>query len=510
MVPYLLLNLQQDAQLWEKLLFTTGGKLEIPKCVFSIFTWKYDNLGRPILLPSNKQQLHVQSSETGSTMLVPQIEPTDAYKYVGIQLALDGNMTTQIETSKTKCNTINGALSQIFMDARDTQQGYTTVFVPSVRYVLPTSSIPQTILQEIQSPTINTVLTKLGYNRHMPRAVIFAPTTIGGIGLLDLFTSSKVKIIISHIRSRSPLYTPLLILFETKQIIAGITLPALEDTTPHVYVHAPWLTCVRNFLHQINTKLTIPALKTINCIRENDRPIMNHPNQHTFTKSELESINACRLYLRVNTLAEITSCKGTLILNDAIKGTEDTNGLPMIWKISQSTLKWPHQPRPPKKSWNMWKKYLQQYTTKTPAHKLITPLGNWYNNATSQRNWAYIKYYEDIIHRTDKSSDYYQQNHGQLFNYKTYTKQNKRAIVLSAYTTPMIPIYIGDTSIRCGKPINMTNTPTITLIYQHIPITINNVIPTIFQPNYIIDIASDCGLKRDHTTFGINDKYSLF
>jgi hypothetical protein len=45
MEPYLLLNLQQDAQLWEKLLFTTGDKLEIPKCVFTIFTWKYDNLG---------------------------------------------------------------------------------------------------------------------------------------------------------------------------------------------------------------------------------------------------------------------------------------------------------------------------------------------------------------------------------------------------------------------------------------------------------------------------------
>jgi hypothetical protein len=134
---------------------------------------------------------------------------------------------------------------------------------------------------------------------------------------------------------------------------------------------------------------------------------------------------------------------------------------------------------------------------------LITPLGNWYNNATSQHHWAYTKYYEDIIHRTDKSTDYYQQNHGQLFNYKTYTKQNQRAIVLPAYTTPMIPIYIGDTSIRCGEPNDMTNTPTITPIYQHIPITINNVIPTIFKPNDIIDIASDGSLKRDHATFGV-------
>jgi hypothetical protein len=38
----------------------------------------------------------------------------------------------------------------------------------------------------MQKPITNTVLTKMGYNRHMPRAVAFAPTTIGGIGLLDL------------------------------------------------------------------------------------------------------------------------------------------------------------------------------------------------------------------------------------------------------------------------------------------------------------------------------------
>jgi hypothetical protein len=44
MLPYILLRLQQDAQIWEKLLYTTGGILEIPKCVFTIFRWEYNNL----------------------------------------------------------------------------------------------------------------------------------------------------------------------------------------------------------------------------------------------------------------------------------------------------------------------------------------------------------------------------------------------------------------------------------------------------------------------------------
>jgi hypothetical protein len=40
-------------------------------------------MGRAQLLPSNQQALHVKSSETNTTMHVPQIEPTQAYKYVG-------------------------------------------------------------------------------------------------------------------------------------------------------------------------------------------------------------------------------------------------------------------------------------------------------------------------------------------------------------------------------------------------------------------------------------------
>jgi hypothetical protein len=132
MLPYILLLIQHDAQLFEKLLHTTGGKLEIPKCIFAMFKWDYDNSGRPILQSSNRQQIHVKSSENNEIMLIPQMEPNSAYKYVGVQIALDGNMDAQITTLKEKIYKINGALAQIFMSAQDTKQGYTTVFVPSI------------------------------------------------------------------------------------------------------------------------------------------------------------------------------------------------------------------------------------------------------------------------------------------------------------------------------------------------------------------------------------------
>jgi hypothetical protein len=41
--------LQQDAQHWEKLLFTSGGKLELSKCFFYLMHWKFSSDGTPSL-----------------------------------------------------------------------------------------------------------------------------------------------------------------------------------------------------------------------------------------------------------------------------------------------------------------------------------------------------------------------------------------------------------------------------------------------------------------------------
>jgi hypothetical protein len=124
---------------------------------------------------------------------------------------------------------------------------------------------------------------------------------------------------------------------------------------------------------------------------------MNELSMHSFTKSQLETINACRLFLQVNTLAEICNDRGTHILISAIKGTQDKQGYPLIHQYSKSKLQWPYQPRPPQKAWYLWKKYLKQYTTNSPTMRLVNPLGSWLSNCHNQRNWKYIQYDHDIF-----------------------------------------------------------------------------------------------------------------
>jgi hypothetical protein len=117
-----------------------------------MFQWAFDNCGRALLKQSNQQSIHVRCSENNTIMHVPQMDPSQAYKYVGVHIALDGNMTEQIQKLQDKCNNINAALAQVYMSQQDAKQGYTTVFVPSIRYVLPTTNIKQKTLIQMQKP----------------------------------------------------------------------------------------------------------------------------------------------------------------------------------------------------------------------------------------------------------------------------------------------------------------------------------------------------------------------
>jgi hypothetical protein len=103
LISILVLYMEQDAQKWEKLVHTSGGKLEISKCALALFSWIFDNHGRPLLDNTTKYHLHIRDSETNRVTLIPQIPSSQSYKYVGIQLALDGNMKYQIADIKQKC-----------------------------------------------------------------------------------------------------------------------------------------------------------------------------------------------------------------------------------------------------------------------------------------------------------------------------------------------------------------------------------------------------------------------
>jgi hypothetical protein len=110
-------------------------------------------------------------------------------------------------------------------------------------------------LQQIESPCINALLTKMGYNRHFPRAIVFGPIEYGGMGLKNLYFQQgflQIKGFLPATREDTTV-TPLLrILMRTMQLEAGTSHNQLQSSWHRKrilsYLTPTWLTNLATFL----------------------------------------------------------------------------------------------------------------------------------------------------------------------------------------------------------------------------------------------------------------------
>jgi hypothetical protein len=140
-------------------------------------------------------------------------------------------------------------------------------------------------------------------------------------------------------------------------ITAGCQSSPLEDVQQHAYIEAPWIHSFQQFLQQNNHHLKTPGIRSPTLLRYNDSTIMSMAQNFTSKVNLQKSINACRIWLQIFSIAEITDTHGTHILRSAVTGDCDDISQPALWHITYSNLHWPKQHRPPTKAWNIWKKF---------------------------------------------------------------------------------------------------------------------------------------------------------
>jgi hypothetical protein len=279
-----------------------------------------------------------------------------------------------------------------------------TIYSPIVKYTLPTTSLSEKQLQTIQQPVINSVYSRLGYNRNMPRSIIHSSSTYGGVGLIDLYTEqgcSKIQMILTLLRLQRYLNNQIVSILESYTTLTGLTTSPLMSTGAFSFVRSPWVDTLQQFLSKLNAKILIPHFKHINLLQKFDQPIMNPKYINQFLKLEQEMINACRLYLQVNTVAEISNHQGSRIL-ECVLNCEVVDEIPTLWAYSKSSLTWPYQEHPPRKALKLWKKFPLLQTSED--RYLQVKLGPWYNKVHSQQNWTFISHGNCILRNTSSST----------------------------------------------------------------------------------------------------------
>jgi hypothetical protein len=282
--------------------------------------------------------------------------PTDAsQKIPGVMKNPMGNQQDEVARLKNKSDRLAMKLNSKAFTHEDAVLAYEAFYIPALRYSLAITAINQMDLDRIQSSATTAFLAAMGFNRNMPRDVVYAPKLFQGIGMHHLYNlqgCNSTRLLLQEINtSDSPVSNMLRALLETIQLEAGIGSPILEDTRAIDYIEWGWVPQIRDFLNHIDGKIT-GATTYPETFRENDRYIMDSELLPTLSYKERMLIHRCRLFLQVELLSDIADAAG-LSISDAWLD-------PNAEKPSYSTKHWPRQSNPGAEAWKIWRKFIER------------------------------------------------------------------------------------------------------------------------------------------------------
>jgi hypothetical protein len=149
-------------------------------------------------------------------------------------------------------------------------------------------------MEKMQQKATAAFLSKMGYNRYMPREVVFGHKLHQGLGIRHLYDMQGIDgtiALLQELNSTNTINEILIATIQTIQLEAGIRKPVYEDTTPLDYVSWSWLMSIRDFLHHMDAEIRGIPIHTVPQHREHDQHIMEVTNNsHRLTTKELQQI----------------------------------------------------------------------------------------------------------------------------------------------------------------------------------------------------------------------------
>jgi hypothetical protein len=336
-------QLTELAQTWEKLLFYSGGALNLSKCSWYIMYWDWKK-GRPQLRPTQPQDGTVALTTQGNDQSTPtpilRNDIDKATRILGVYLSPDGDFKTQIKILKKKADQFASRLRSPRLSPQDIHTFHRTTYGPSMKYILPALAVDEEELSVIQSKILSAILNKLGHHSKLPTEIRHGPIEMGGLALIDLRTEigiSRLKYMRDAIYTNSEPGKLIIMNLKYSQMEAGIAEPLLEHPHIHIsYLTPTWTTSLRQYLYLHNMTVTLTDTITINLRGKFDQCIMTPALLQKYTPSQQLDLNLVRLFLQVITLSDMSDPDGLNACPQHILGRRRTNQI-----IKRAT--WPRQ-----------------------------------------------------------------------------------------------------------------------------------------------------------------------
>jgi hypothetical protein len=365
--------------------------------------WDFQVDGYAFTIPPSELQREILVKDVqGTTQKIPQLASDESQKLLGVMKNLMGNQQDEIARLRNKSNIMASKINTGALSATQAKMAYESFYIPALQYSLAITSINQIDFESIQSNASLAILAALGFNRHIPREVVYCTRKYQGLGLQHLYDMQGIdgtRLILQELNHNGPTKTMLQCVLDVIQMESGIGNPILEDNRPLSYIEWGWIPSIRDFLLHIKGKI-LNATTRPQLYREHDSYLMDSPALHKSSRKEQILINRCRLFLQVERVSDISNANGTSILDDWKQDSELTP--------SRSTKSWPLQGNPGREAWKIWRSFLEK-AFETNG-KLQQNLGDWTQFNTerihfvryqesSHTLWYYLSDNKWTIHR---------------------------------------------------------------------------------------------------------------
>jgi len=380
--------MQDKAQVWERLLWTCGGALNLKKCYWYAISWKWDKHGKATMCSiDDTLDLKIRLSQGADHTTTTKIERVDVSigrRTLGMRLAPLGTDNDEFEHRKSLGQKMRKRMMRAPLNRESTRIGFFSIAQQQIGHTLPVTCFSQDQCSKIQSTYLPTFLSKMGINKNSATEMRSGPLLYGGMAIPEIWTSQGSggnKMLTSHLRKDDIVGQTITVELDALQIQAGTSWNVLSrhGGRIHSYVDKCWTSHIWEFndlyglsLHRDDAPWMLPQ-------RENDLFIMEELAQiSTATTKQLQHSQRCRLYLGVSTLADISSSGGKSLADWVTNYTlfHDPPRLP--------TLQYPAQQCPPRHVWNDFIKLIQRAFTEGTNNKLTHPLGAWYHGRIQQ------------------------------------------------------------------------------------------------------------------------------
>jgi hypothetical protein len=385
-------GIQHSLNTWEGGLRATGGAIVPEKSFWYLVDFKWKN-GNWYYRSREETEATLRVKDIqGNIKELKRIDYHQAMTTLGVDLAPDGNLEQQARKMKDSAILWADQMRTGKLSRTESWIAFHSTLWRSLEYPLPALNLTKKQCEEIMSPALNQFLPSIGVCRNFPRSIVFAPLTVGGLGIAHLYTTqetARITNIIDHTANMTDTGKLHLASLENLIIETGFGNNTLN--IPYQYtsflatdslIKSTW-----QFLSE--NDITLKHNVTTPTYRENDKPLMQVLYDSGVRDVDLFAINKCRLYMKVYNLSDIFNLSGSGVKQHILQGTLG----PVV-----NAMIWPKQGYPTTQDWEIWRSTIRRLMNHD--NMLLPHLGHWNYNDSSI--WFYSVCEEHLFKREGK------------------------------------------------------------------------------------------------------------